>query len=64
MIIKELKQLKKQLENATKVSQLKLKHNEFIQHLNLVVYMDQDYNIEIELMDEEKDFKDFHMLIY
>jgi len=57
MNIKEIMDIKKKLDRLNKIKEQKILHDDVIQRLNIVIYMDQDYNIEIDLMDNEVDIE-------
>jgi hypothetical protein len=55
--IKELKKIQSKIANFKKIENQKIIHDDVIQGLNISIYMDQDYNIEINLMDNEVDIQ-------
>lgn len=57
MKMKEIIEMKRKLDNLGKIKEQKIFHDDVIERLNIVIYMDQDYNTEIELMDEEVDIE-------
>jgi hypothetical protein len=55
--IKELKKMQSKLLNLQNLQNKKILHEDVMQELNIAMYMDQDYNIEIKLMDDEVDIE-------
>jgi hypothetical protein len=55
--IKELKKMQSKLTNLQNLQNKKILHDDVIQRMNISIYMDQDYNLEIELMDDEVDIE-------
>lgn len=57
MKMKEIMEIKRKLDNLNKIKEQKILHDDVMQGLNIAIYMDQDYNTEIQLLDDEVDIE-------